>query len=401
MPTWLFLLISVPSVSAFIGWITNWQAVKMIFWPERRVGWGRLSWQGIIFHHADKFASNLGHLAENHLMSGREAVAKLNLGAIETLIARSLERKAPDLVAQAAELIRPGAWASVAEPMRAMVVAQVQTKSQSIARELAAELAPAVASELNIDEVVRAQLSGDNVRRLSRLTHQIGYQEFRFIEWSGAVFGLVIGLAQLLVWNAMQIWWLMPIFGIGVGLVTNWLALQMIFRPHERTRYLGVPYQGLFPKRQPEISRDYGRTTASEVLTPSTLIDSLLLAPRRQRLEKLLIDGVGERIDREWDSARAMVPLSVSDDVLTEIKALILAQLFSTAAEQRPAIEALLSESLDIQATVETRLAAMSKPEFERLLRGVFQEDEWTLILVGGALGGLVGVIQAVLVLST
>lgn len=42
----------------------------------------------------------------------------------------------------------------------------------------------------------------------------------------------------------------------------------------------------------------------------------------------------------------------------------------------------------------------MSKPEFERLLRGIFEEDELTLIVIGGVLGGLVGLIQAGIVLA-
>jgi uncharacterized membrane protein YheB (UPF0754 family) len=50
--------------------------------------------------------------------------------------------------------------------------------------------------------------------------------------------------------------------------------------------------------------------------------------------------------------------------------------------------------------TVESRMAALSKPDFERLLRGVFEEDEITLILVGGFLGGLVGFAQGMLVLT-
>mgnify|MGYP001581192326 CR=1 FL=1 len=35
------------------------------------------------------------------------------------------------------------------------------------------------------------------------------------------------------------------------GLVNNYLAIEMIFRPLEKKRYLGIfPYQGLFPARQ-------------------------------------------------------------------------------------------------------------------------------------------------------
>jgi uncharacterized membrane protein YheB (UPF0754 family) len=34
------------------------------------------------------------------------------------------------------------------------------------------------------------------------------------------------------------------------------------------------------------------------------------------------------------------------------------------------------------------------------MLRGVFQEDELTLIIIGGVLGGAVGALQAALVLA-
>jgi uncharacterized membrane protein YheB (UPF0754 family) len=398
MPNWLYLLISVPSVSAFIGWLTNWQAVKMIFWPERRFGWGIWSWQGIIFHHADKFAANLGRLAENHLLSAAELVSTLDPDAVEAMISAPLASRTPAWVEQAADIVRPGVWATLPAPMRALVVAQVQAKSQAMAKELMGEMAPLLAAELKIEEIVRRQLSGVNVRRLSRLTQEIGHREFRFIEWSGGVFGWVIGMAQLAVWSAMQLWWMMPIFGIAVGLVTNWLALQMIFRPFHRTRYLGIPYQGLFPKRQAEISRDYGRTTAAEVITPSTLIDSLLQPPQRDRLVQLFEHRLGERLDREWLAARSLVPFPVSEAQLAQVKALLSGQLVAMAAELRSTIEGVLGEKLQIRKTVEERLAALSKPEFERLLRGVFQEDERTLIVVGGVLGGLVGALQAVLV---
>lgn len=39
-------------------------------------------------------------------------------------------------------------------------------------------------------------------------------------------------------------------------------------------------------------------------------------------------------------------------------------------------------------------MQALSSAEFEGVLHPVFEEDEWKLILVGGALGAAVGVFQ-------
>jgi uncharacterized membrane protein YheB (UPF0754 family) len=78
----------------------------------------------------------------------------------------------------------------------------------------------------------------------------------------------------------------------------------------------------------------------------------------------------------------------------------VITRLTELGPQLQPEVEALLERRLDIRATVEQRLSALSKPEFERMLRGVFQEDETTLIIVGGVLGGAVGALQGALVLA-
>ena len=397
MPDWLYLVLTVPTLSAFIGWLTNWQAVKMIFWPAER----RLGWQGIVYAHSDKFASNLGRIAQQDLMNGEEMANKLDPDEIERALAPVLDPEAAAMVAAAAEKIQPGAWAMIPLPMQAMILEQVKVKTRAIARELTADLRPRAAQLLDVEALVAAQLSGPNVRRLARLTEQIGKKEFKFIEYSGLLFGGIIGFGQIVVWQTMNTWWLMPIFGVIVGLITNYLAIQMIFRPHYRTRYLGIiPYQGLFPKRQAEIARDYGITTATEVITPHNIIEHLIAGTRGQQLLAELHERLSQRIDAEWAQVKGMVPFPVSETQLAEVKALIVTHLIEMAPRLRPEVEAVLERQLDIRNTVETRLAALPKPEFERLLRGVFQEDETTLIIVGGVLGGAVGALQGGLVVA-
>ena len=56
---------------------------------------------------------------------------------------------------------------------------------------------------------------------------------------------------------------------------------------------------------------------------------------------------------------------------------------------------AMTDESLALKETMVTQMAKLSSAEFERVLHPVFEEDEWTLILVGTALGGIAGAAQA------
>jgi uncharacterized membrane protein YheB (UPF0754 family) len=396
VPGWLYLTLTIPTVSAFIGWLTNWQAVRMIFWPAKR----RFGWQGIIYAHADKFASNLGQIAERDLMSSSEMASKLDPDELERALAPQLDAEAPRMIEAAADVIQPGVWTIVPPPMQAMIIEQVKVKTRTLAKELAIELRPRSSELLDVKQLVAGQLSGPHVERLARLTQKIGRKEFKFIEYSGAIFGGLVGLGQIAVWEAMSVWWLMPIVGVAVGLLTNYLAIQMIFRPHERTRYLGIPYQGLFPKRQAEIARDYGEITASEVITPRNIIELLIAGEGGKRLVAEVSDLVSQRIRAEWAQIEGNVPLKVTDEQLGKVRDLIMQRILELGPALRPELEELLERQLDIRNTVERRLAALSKPEFERLLRGVFQEDETTLIIVGGVLGGAVGGLQGVLVLA-
>ena len=68
--------------------------------------------------------------------------------------------------------------------------------------------------------------------------------------------------------------------------------------------------------------------------------------------------------------------------------------------ELQPEVEAYLEKRLGVSELVETKLGSMPKLEFERLPWGIFEQDEWILIVIGGALGAGVGLLQGLAILS-
>ena len=48
--------------------------------------------------------------------------------------------------------------------------------------------------------------------------------------------------------------WTLPVAGALVGYVTNWLAIKLLFEPAEPVPLGPFTLQGLFEKRQPEVS---------------------------------------------------------------------------------------------------------------------------------------------------
>lgn len=398
------VLVAVPLVTAFIGYITNWAAVKMIFQPEEFVGVApggvRIGWQGVLPSKADTFAADVaGNVGA--VLSPAELAERLDPAEMEAMFADRLDDELPVVVRDVAEMLAPGTWDQMAPEAQQMVITQIRTEGRQVAQEVFDDLQGISHELLDLERLVFDLLSGPNVKRLVRLFQEIGGKELRAIVNLGFWFGLVIGSFQALTFSVFDEWWLMPLVGGIVGLGTNWLALQMIFRPLEPVRYAGLfTYQGMFPSRQAEIAADYGRITAREILTPANLLRLITEGEAGTRIAQVVLAKVSERVDAARPMVEMLTQTQVTDAQLASVKMMVVARVSESVPDLQPEIEAYLEKQLQVGELVESKLKAMPKLEFERLLRGIFEQDEWILIAIGGALGAGVGLLQGLAVLS-
>ena len=184
------------------------------------------------------------------------------------------------------------------------------------------------------------------------------------------------------------------------GLVNNYLAIQMIFRPLERKRYLGVfSYQGLFAARQAEISEAYGAMMAEEVLHPGVLVDHL--AADAGALLPVALPMIDAATGPLASDIADVLGVDADDGLRQRLLFGLLPALTPVLAGARPELEGALASQLAIAETIQETLSTMPKEEFEHVLRGIFEEDEATLgIALGGVLGAGIGVVQAGLLIA-
>jgi uncharacterized membrane protein YheB (UPF0754 family) len=67
----------------------------------------------------------------------------------------------------------------------------------------------------------------------------------------------------------MNIWViiLVPVISAFIGWVTNWVAIKMLFHPREPKKFLGITFQGIFPKRQKQFAEKLGKLVSDEFLS--------------------------------------------------------------------------------------------------------------------------------------
>ncbi|MCC6524860.1 MAG: DUF445 family protein [Polyangiaceae bacterium] len=400
MSHFLQILIFLPVVGAIIGFVCKWVAIKMLFHPRTWVGLGPIGWQGVVQRHAPKFSAGVADTVATSGLTVDAMLERVAPDELVTAIGPKLDEHGPELVEAVLEQARPGFWATLPEPMRALMVAQLGQENRRIARALVVALRRVLRETFDVKSLVVKRLSGPNADRLAALMQHVAARELRIVIWYGAVLGFFIGLVEVAGYTALERWWLLPIIGAVDGLVNNWFAIQMIFRPYERTRYFWIfPYQGLFPARQGEIASQYAEMLAKDVLSPGEILAHAteLAGPR-------LVATAVATVEAEVEPLLPMLSMALGaplgPEERTRVVAAVMAKLTALAPSVQPHLERTLHERLGVATSIEGALGVMTKAEFEKVLRGIFEEEEWILIALGGFLGGLIGLGQAAIVLA-
>ncbi len=88
-----------------------------------------------------------------------------------------------------------------------------------------------------------------------------------------------------------------PIVGGVIGYITNWLAIKMLFRPHEQKFFLGmkVPFTpGLIPKERLKLANKVGTTIGEHLLTKDVFDEIILSEDIKNAIENKIATVVSD-----------------------------------------------------------------------------------------------------------
>ena len=389
---------SIPVVAGLLNWATNRLAILMMFYPLRFRGIGRIGWHGIVPSKATSMANRIVDDVMLRLIDLRTVFARLPpddiADALEPVVLRIGDGLARDLVerkglgALGNGIIGSSAFNNT-----------LRERGRSLVADFVRDVQVDPSAVFDLRGIVVDGVANDP-KVLVNLFERCGEQDLRFVVKSGLFLGGLLGVGQMLLWMAWSPWWSLAITGAAVGMVTDQLALKLIFEPVEPRQLGPFKLQGLFLKRQDEVSQEFAEFMSANVLNAPRLWQELLSGSRSSGFWRLLALRV--------DSALGVAP----DGGLPNFAGQTLYQLLGkedwewlrkeAAARLRkelpgavPAVYELTEESLQLKATMVDEMGKLTSAEFERVLHPVFEEDEWTLILVGTALGGIAGAAQA------
>ncbi|QXV61201.1 DUF445 domain-containing protein [Amycolatopsis sp. TNS106] len=392
--------VTMPFIAALIGYVTKRVAIEMMFKPVEFVGVKPfLGWQGVLPANAERMAATATEMLTTNLVDPKEIFARLDPAQVAKEIEQPLLRIVEDVTREVMEQYQPRLWEVLPNTAQQLLLKRVQAEAPRAITKIMGEIAENIEDVLDLKHMVVTNLVRDKAL-LNRLIRDISRPEMRFIARSGIVFGFSLGCVQLLVWALTKSPIVLPLFGIGIGWFTDWIALKMIFLPREPKRFFGFyTWQGVFQKRKDQVAADYGDMIAREIITIPNLLEAVLSGPKSDKLFTMITREVQRTIDAQASVVKPFVALAVGSRRFQEMKQTAAAKAAARIPETIRHAESYAINALDVRNTIVDRMRRLNPLEFEQLLRPAFRQDEWKLIAVGAVIGGLVGELQVLLLL--
>lgn len=386
----------IPLVSGLIGWATNALAIKMLFLPLARRGIGLLSWQGIMPANAQRMATICVDLMTTKLINTQTLFKRIEPKRISGIIGPALQEHAQTIVEDVLAAHYPRFAKVIPSSLKDQARARLDTQIPLVVNKLMRDLNDDLDTYLDVKSIVVGSFVRDRAL-LNEFFWRCGEAEFRFISFSGLLFGAFLGFPIALLWTFVQPGWLLPLTGLLIGWVTNWLALKMIFEPVDARHVGPFKWQGLFLKRQAEVSEAYAAFFAERILHPRALTNAILEGPASDRLVELLQFYAGEAVDSAASLAKPLATITMGTESWNELKSSVILRLAEIVPSELDKVQDYAGEALNLQGELEQNLKNLPSRDFEQVLRPVFKEDEATLIAVGALLGACAGIIQTLL----
>jgi len=379
-------------MAAIVGWFTNWLAIQMSFYPVQFAGFGVIGWQGVIPRKAEKMA---------HICIDRTLQQFGDLNAVyqelepEKIVKQVVSQVGPRMDEYIDEVmyeLQPVLWDNLPLFVRNRIYRwgreQLPGRIESLVEDFG--------DDLNDLVDLKALLSRELATHpdlMNRIFQQAGSAELQSVITRGAIIGGLLGAVLVPLWARYPEPWLLPLGGFVVGFLTNWIAINLIFRPLRPRRILFWKVQGLFLRRQPEISDVWARLVAEELITVEKVADAMINGRHGDRTRAIIQKHLRPLLDNSVImklTAQVTVGMTGYTDLkkaMNQKAVLATSDVFSDPAfnrERAPVVAGVLAQ----------QMKALGPEEFQDILRPAFREEELQLMLVGGVLGMLAGAMQ-------
>ena len=187
---------------------------------------------------------------------------------------------------------------------------------------------------------------------------------------------------------------IMVIISADIGWITNWVAIKMLFRPHNEINLGLFKIQGLIPKRRAEIGTGIADVIQNELISIKDVIANIDREEFSKRLNDLIDDVLEKNLKTKVKEKFPVMQMFFSDkmakDVSNTIKGIVMEnqekifEIFSNYAE----------ENIDFSTIITDKISNFSLDKLEEIINGLAKKELKHIEVIGAILGAFIGLVQ-------
>ena len=186
-------------ISATIGWITNWVAIKMLFRPHKEINLGLFKIQGLIPKRRAEIGSGIANIIQNELISVKDVISNIDReefskrldSSIDKVLEKNLKAKVKEKFPVLQMFFTDRMAKDVSNTIKDIIM-ENQEKIFEIFSNYAEE-------NINFEVIISDKISNFSLDKLEEIITLLAKKELKHIEVIGAILGGLIGVAQYLI----------------------------------------------------------------------------------------------------------------------------------------------------------------------------------------------------------
>lgn len=193
-----YLLLLIPLLTAFTGWLVIYLIVRMIFKPVIAKKLAGFTWQGIIPAKKQQIADRISQLVAAEFSGFARIEQKVsdprNFETVRPLIETHIDDFLRNKLKEQMPMIAMFIGDKTMDTLKTIFIKEIETLFPQVMQQFAGNLK----NELNLEQMLSSGIAGISSERINNLLYSSISKEIRNASLFGAAIGLLIGLVQLL-----------------------------------------------------------------------------------------------------------------------------------------------------------------------------------------------------------
>lgn len=185
--------------------------------------------------------------------------------------------------------------------------------------------------------------------------------------------------------------------GAGIGWITNYVAIKMLFRPYKEINLGLFKVQGLLPKRKHEIGESIAEVIQTELVSLKDIINSMDKDKLEEKMSEVIDKILEEKLQKEITRNFPMLAMFLSTDILDKIKGIIKNSILENKDTIIEMFSNYLEGNVDFKGIIVRNVDAFSLEKLEEITYTLAKKEFKHIEVVGAILGAFIGFVQFII----